>query len=99
MRVYVSGPMTGIKDHNFPAFNEAAGRLRARGHEVVNPVDINPDPGTPWEICLRADLIEMLKCDTIALLPGWQNSRGAQFEQYVAHRVGIRIVHIEELLA
>lgn len=98
-RVYISGPMSGIADHNFPAFNAAAAELRARGYQVVNPVDINPDPGLAWETCLRNDLVAMLTCDTVALLPGWQRSRGAQLEQHVAHRVGMEIVHIEELLA
>jgi len=27
-RIYLSGPMTGIADYNFPAFNAAAARLR-----------------------------------------------------------------------
>ena len=28
MRVYISGKMTGIPDHNIPVFNAAAERLR-----------------------------------------------------------------------
>lgn len=38
-RVYLAGPMTGIADYNFPAFNAAAARLRAVGFDVVNPAD------------------------------------------------------------
>lgn len=38
-RVYLAGPMTGIADYNFPAFNAAAARLRAEGFDVVNPAD------------------------------------------------------------
>jgi DNA primase len=90
-RIYVSGPMTGIPEHNFPAFNAESARLRALGYEVVNPVDINPDPGTPWNECLKADLRALLDCDTIALLPGWEGSKGAHLEVHVAHRVGITI--------
>lgn len=96
-RLYLSGPMSGIAEHNFPAFNAEAARLRSLGFDVVNPVDVNPDPGMTWEACLRRDLAEMLTCDAIALLPGWQNSRGAQLEQYVAHRVGIGIVMSADL--
>ncbi|WP_164886794.1 DUF4406 domain-containing protein [Piscinibacter defluvii] len=91
-RVYISGPMSGMPEHNFPAFNAEAARLRQLGYDVVNPVDVNPDPGTPWKMCLRADLREMLTCDTVALLPGWQISDGAHLELHVAHRVGIAIV-------
>ena len=38
-RLYVAGPMRGIKDFNFPAFDEAATFLRNAGYEVCNPAD------------------------------------------------------------
>lgn len=96
-RVYISGPMSNMPEHNFPAFNAEAARLRDLGYDVVNPVDVNPDPGTPWHECLRRDLQAMLTCDTIALLPGWQRSEGANLELHVAHRVGIGIVTAAEI--
>lgn len=91
-RVYISGPMSNMPEHNFPAFNAEAARLRDLGYDVVNPVDVNPDPGTTWHECLRRDLQALLTCDTIALLPGWQSSQGAHLEMHVAHRVGMEIV-------
>lgn len=44
-RIYISGPMTGLPDFNFPAFHDAAARLRERGHEVANPAEINSEAG------------------------------------------------------
>lgn len=38
-RVYVAGPMRGIPEFNFPAFDAAAERLRAQGWGVCNPAD------------------------------------------------------------
>ena len=96
-RLYISGPMTGLPDSNFSAFNEAARTVRGLGYYVVNPVDINPDPTTPWEMCLRADLKALCDCDGVVLLPGWQNSKGAQLELHVAHRLGMSIHFIETL--
>ena len=98
-RIYISGPMTGLMDSNFPAFNAEAERLRDLGHEVVNPAEINPDPATGWHACMRADLKALLDCDTLALLDGWQRSAGAHLEMHVAHRVGIDIVVAKEITA
>jgi hypothetical protein len=42
-KIYLSGPMTGLPDLNFPAFNAAASALRAKGLNVINPAEINID--------------------------------------------------------
>lgn len=38
-RCYVAGPMRGIPEFNFPAFNAAAAKLRAEGWTVFNPAE------------------------------------------------------------
>lgn len=50
MRIYISGPMTGLPDGNIPAFNAAAERLRTEGHFVINPADISHLFGTAEEL-------------------------------------------------
>ena len=55
-RIYVAGPMTGIQDLNFPAFHAQAAQLRADGHQVVNPAELNPDPNAQWADCMKRDL-------------------------------------------
>lgn len=96
-RIYISGPMTGMTDLNFPAFHAEAERLRALGYEVVNPAEINVDPAKGWHACLRADIKALLDCDAIAMLPGWQGSSGAHLEMHVAHRVGIDIFDAKDI--
>lgn len=38
-KIYIAGPMRGIKDFNFPAFFEAAEKFHAQGWEVFNPAE------------------------------------------------------------
>ncbi len=93
MRVYLSGPMAGLPEHNFPAFHAHAAALRAQGYDVVNPAEID-NAGKTWEGCLRTDLREMCTCDAIALMPGWEASKGANLELHVAHRLGMKVLHL-----
>lgn len=95
--LYLSGPMTGLPDLNFPAFHAEAARLRRAGWHVVNPAELNTNPLLTWKQCLRVDLREMLTCSAVAHLPGWQRSDGAHLETYVAHRVGLDILTASEI--
>ena len=95
-RTYLAGPMSGLPDDNFPAFHAAAGALRAIGQVVENPAE-NPAPADPtWENYLRAALTQMLRCDSILLLPGWEESRGAKLEKYVAEALGMTVLFADQ---
>ena len=100
MRIYLAGPMSGIKDLNFPAFVDAGERIRSCGHSVFVPnEDMERYPGFDCsnpetfknldmsEIMCK-DLIEVLAADAIVLLPGWENSQGARLERIVAESTG-----------
>lgn len=98
MKIYIAGPMTGIVDHNFPAFHMAASRLRVLGHEVVNPAELDEGEAMdhPWDYYLRRDLKKLVECEAMAVLPGWDHSRGAQLEIFVGFTLGMKILdHIQ----
>lgn len=94
MRTYLAGPMTGYPELNFPLFHAEAKRLRDNGHDVVNPAEINVDPAKGWTECMRADIAELVKCEAIAMLPRWQQSRGAILEHHIATQLGLRVIHL-----
>lgn len=100
MKVYISGPMTGIPEFNYPAFEDAAQRLRALGYDVVSPHEINPPDGIDhtWEWYLRRDIAGLVECDGIVVLPGWENSRGARVETDLASVLGIEFMELAYLL-
>jgi hypothetical protein len=117
MKIYVAGPMSGIPEFNFSAFESAALLLRSDGHTVFNPaerdivrhngVDISKGNATgsqeqavkehgfslrdaladdTWWICQEAD--------AIAMLPGWENSKGARAEHALAVALGHKVMYL-----
>jgi len=106
--IYIAGPMSGIAQLNFPAFNAEAARLRALGHAVINPAEINGDDpeavaamsavglAQHWRNCMRADITALMTCDAISMLPGWEHSKGATIEHYNARSLGFDVIFAED---
>lgn len=83
--IYVSGPMTGVEDHNYPLFNAVSKRLRENGGVVNNPAEsFYGDQTRDREDYLRRDLEMLLLSDSILFLPGWEDSEGAMLEARIA---------------
>ena len=99
-RIYISGPMTGIEPREYRRrFREAETILRRHGYGCINPCRVWPCR-FPWlyrlmnallgkrltyAVILAYDLLLLMtRADGIAMLPGWQASRGAQIENYVS---------------
>ena len=105
MKLYLAGPMTGIEHYNFPAFDAAAKQLREAGHTVFNPAENDRENGfnatglqgheaAEHGFDLRTALKQDLSwiCDHaegIALLPGWEESKGARAEVALAKALGL----------
>lgn len=106
MKLYTAGKMTGVPRFGFPAFDEAARFLRAHGHEVISPAELdspehraaamasedgdisayNKVTGETWGDLLARDvkIISDSGLDGVVVLPGWEASRGARLETYIA---------------
>lgn len=94
-RIYLSGPMTGLPDFNFPAFHATAYELRAQGLEVINPAEHDEAPDQPWAVYLRKDIRLLMDCDAIHMLPGWTKSKGAVLEHHIAVQLGLTVTGAE----
>ena len=92
-KVYIAGPMSGYEEFNFPAFNRVEELLReSYGYKhVVNPAKLHSTTDLPWVEFLKQDLRELIDCDAVFLLKGWEKSRGATLEAFVAHTLGLRL--------
>lgn len=89
MRLFLSGPMTGIEAFNYPAFNDAAAMLRACGFGVENPAENQAPACGSWTAYMRMSCTQMLRCDAVAVLHGWQGSKGARIEVDFAEALDI----------
>jgi hypothetical protein len=101
MIVYLSGPMSGIEDENFPAFNAAARALCLIGYTVVNPAEFDTDVDglgerARWVKYLKADIKALMDCDGIVMLPGWEQSKGATLEHFNAKALDMPILTLAE---
>ena len=113
MKIYLAGPMRGIPQFNFPAFDFAAAKLRAEGHEVFSPADrdrtihgvvLEDNPTGDEQIAVEKvgfSLRKALGDDTawicasaeaVALLPGWDKSKGAVAEAALAVALGLETI-------
>lgn len=72
--------MTGLPDHNYPAFFQAETALQAVGFDVINPARIGQHDGWTWLDYMRKALESMSRADGVAYLDGWRDSRGANIE-------------------
>lgn len=98
--IFISGPMTGYPDCNFPVFRQWATVLKLNGHEVFNPTtifesyqvraDLSPDDPKYKEI-VHAIWLNQLRCNAIFLLNGWNHSTGVRNELDTALASGHKI--------
>ncbi len=88
-KLYLAGPMVNVPEHNFPLFNHVAAVLRNAGHEVFNPAE-NDDGGVrrPRSFYMQLDIPALLATEAVVVLPGWQASRGASLEVWLALDLG-----------
>lgn len=106
MRIYLAGAMTGKREHNFANFAKYRTLLRARGHVVHCPAEdslargFDPSTQPPIEVVkasMRRDFEAILRAEAIAVIPGWEKSKGVAVELAMAAAIGIPVLHADTL--
>jgi len=105
-KVYIAGPMSGIKDHNKSAFLKAeediVAMLEGETKEVFNPISHEAslmvqtgqvrDTQEAYRMCMAIDCEYICKHAThIYMLKGWEYSKGAMAEWTLAKCLRLEI--------
>lgn len=106
LNIYVAGPILGQPNRNEDQFRNYARYLEGLGHYAFVPHDIaawnhngecprgySVEDGHSSACWIRGDLVVMLTCQAVYMLPGWEWSRGATLEHQVAIMIGLRVFY------
>lgn len=94
MKIYLSGKISGTDlDYVRRLFDKVAITLRALGHEVTNPLCNGLSETDPWEEHMAKDIINLIDCEGIYMLQGWEDSQGARIEHAVAKEIGLKVMY------
>lgn len=92
MRVYISGPITGVEKYQ-ENFKKAEKDLREKGYSVINPTAFDDKlPVLEYEEYMKLDITLLDLCHAIYMLKGWEDSRGANREYGYALAAGKQIM-------
>ena len=96
-KIYISGKITGLPfDTAFDMFEKAEKKLQIMGWTTVNPMKQPHNHSKTWEAYMREDIIAMMDCDSIYMLKGYSESKGACIEFDLADKLGMKIIYENE---
>lgn len=97
MKIYISGPITGIEDYK-EKFEDAEKRVLSihPNAEIINPAKINLPKLCTWDDYMVICLYLLDRADCIYMMQGWKTSPGACVEYGYAIASGMIIEGAEK---
>lgn len=94
MKIYISGKISGTDlTKTRKRFAAAAKVTKRLGYEPVNPFENGLSEHDRWDAHMLKDIADLLQCHAIYMLQGWQESKGARIEYYIATEIGMHIMY------
>lgn len=95
-KIYISGRISGLPIEDVTSkFEAAEAKLKAQGYEVVNPLKNGIPDNATWEVHVAMDVLLLMGCNIIYLLPDWSLSKGATLEKNLSELTGKKIIFEE----
>ncbi len=96
-RIYISGKITGTPiERTREKFNKAEQMLHNKGLEAINPMKNGLPDTASWESHMAIDIVLLMSCETVYMLPCWEDSKGATLEKKIAEITGKKIIYEKE---
>ena len=94
MKIYISGKISGTDlTETRKRFASVAKVTKRLGYEPVNPLENVLTEHDSWEAHMLKDIAALLQCKAIYMLQGWQYSKSACIEHYIATKIGMPIMY------
>lgn len=98
--LYLAGPITGNLDfrNDFAAAKLEVAQL---GYVPISPLEVCMDAGLvegqhSWKEFMQHDIRALIVCDGVYMLRGWEDSRGARIEQFLANALDLLVLYQSE---
>lgn len=106
MKIYISIPISNCDlDTQQAKAEEIAEKIKALGHEPINPFDTLEAPQgmsekEKYAYYMGEDIKRLLMCDAAYFHPHWIESKGCRVEQHVAVTYGLKtFYHFSEMVS